>query len=202
MEERGSGPVRIPMKRSATVPAQPQSSQECTDQGPLVQQEQAMEASSELHVSSSHTSMHKGYSQMTSTPRRENDSHSQTSGLSNQELQLDVNLGKHNPKLSFILYPCGQFQDTGKAVTMAVRIAISEKCPPLPPASKLHLALVMWDGEREGNSRKVEEKLNTTMFYIYNLIDHDQLKLSRSKNFHLDFIEVSCSGVQDCYSYV
>ena len=73
MEERGSGPVRIPMKRSATVPAQPHSSQVCTDQGPLVQQEQAMEASSELHVSSSHTSMHKGYSQMTSTPRREND---------------------------------------------------------------------------------------------------------------------------------
>ena len=87
---------------------------------------------------------------------------------------------------------------------MAVRIAISEKCPPLPPASKLHLALVMWDGEREGievNRCKVEEKLNTSMFYIYNLIDHDQLKLSRSKNFHLDF-EVSCSGVQDCYSYV
>ena len=120
------------------------------------------------------------------------------------KFELDANLGKHNPKLSFILYPCGQFQDAGKAVTMAVRIAISEKCPPLPPASKLHLALVMWDGEREGievNRRKVEEKLNTSMFYIYNLIDHDQLKLSRSKNFHLDF-EVSCSGVQDCYSYV
>ena len=105
MEERGSGPVRIPMKRSATVPAQPHSSQECTDQGPLVQQEQAMEASSKLHVSSSHTSMHKGYSQMTSTPRRENDSHSQTSGLSNQELWDDMErtpMADSQPESSFV----------------------------------------------------------------------------------------------------
>ena len=68
--------VRIPMTRSATDPlslshipmALSHSSQECTEE-PLVQQEQAMEASSEVHVSSSHTSMHKGYSQMTSTLR-------------------------------------------------------------------------------------------------------------------------------------
>ena len=105
MEERGCGPVRIPMKRSATVPAQPHSSQECTNQGPLVQQEQAMEASSELHVSSSHTSMHKGYSQMTSTPRRENDSHSLTSGLSNQEMWDDMErtpMAHSQPESSFV----------------------------------------------------------------------------------------------------
>ena len=102
MEERGSGPVRIPMKRSATVPSH--SSQECTEE-PLVQQEQAMEASSELHVSSSHTSMHKGYSQMTSTPRRENDSHSQTSCLSNQELWDDMErtpIAHSQPESSFV----------------------------------------------------------------------------------------------------
>ena len=113
------------------------------------------------------------------------------------KFELDAGLGKHNPKLSFILYPCGQFEDSGKCVTMAVRISTSDKCPPLPPTSKLHLSLVVWDGGREGaevSRRHIAEKLNMSVFYIRGLITHNKLKESHSKHFHLD-IDVSCAGV-------
>ena len=115
------------------------------------------------------------------------------------KFELDASLGKHNPKLSFSLYPCGQFVDAGKSVTMGVRIFTSDKCPPLPPSSKIHLSLVVWDGEREGegrelNRRHVAERLNMSVIYIHGLITHQLLKDSRSKYFYLDF-EVSCSAV-------
>jgi len=110
------------------------------------------------------------------------------------KFELDAGLGKHNPKLSFIHYPCGQFEDSGKCVTMAVRISTSDKCPPLPPNAKLHLSLVVWDGEREVSRRNIAEKLNMSVFYVRGLITHDRLKESHSKHFHLD-IDVSCAGV-------
>lgn len=114
------------------------------------------------------------------------------------KFELNLNFGKHNPKLLFLLYPTGLFQDSGKAVTMAVRITTPDKCPPLPPSSEIHLGLVVSEGESGEIELKryptITEKLSMSIFYVFTLITHDQLKDSRSKNFHLD-VEVSCSGV-------
>jgi hypothetical protein len=115
------------------------------------------------------------------------------------KFELDVNFGKHNPKLSFLLYPNGLFEDKGKAVTMAVRIMTPDKCPPLPPSSEIHMKLVVWGGESgEVEVRRcpgITERLSMRVFYVYTLITHDQLKESHCKHFILD-VEVSCSGVQ------
>lgn len=114
------------------------------------------------------------------------------------KFELDVSPGKHNPKLSFLLYPTGLFQDSGKAVTMCVKIMTPEKCPPLSPSSGIRLSLAVWDGDSGGVEIKrvtITEKLSMSMFYIYKVITHDQLKESQSKNFNFD-IEVLCSDVQ------
>ena len=106
------------------------------------------------------------------------------------------NLGKHKPiKLSFRLYPRGEFEDTNKAVTMAVHIIIPSKCPPLAPSSELRLSLTVREDDEELKTLTVEEKLNMNTFYIYNLINHDHFKVSTSKYFYFD-IEASCSTLQ------
>ena len=105
------------------------------------------------------------------------------------KIELDVSPGKYNPKLSFLLYPNGLFQDSEKAVTMCVRIMTPEKCPPLPPSSEIRLSLVVWDGECGGVEMKrvtITEKLSMSVFYVYKVITHDQLKESQSKNFNFD----------------
>ena len=105
------------------------------------------------------------------------------------KIELDVSPGKYNPKLSFLLYPNGLFQDSEKAVTMCVRIMTPEKCPPLPPSSEIRLSLVVWDGECGGVEMKrvtITEKLSMSVFYVYKVISHDQLKESQSKNFNFD----------------
>ena len=117
-----------------------------------------------------------------------------------EKLVLETNPGKHNPKVSFILYPYGVFKDENKAVTMAVRTSISDKCPPLPPLSELRLNLTAWGGEgaqREELSRprSVTEKLSTSVFYVYSVVTHDQLKECKCKYIHLD-MEVTCRGIQ------
>ena len=113
-----------------------------------------------------------------------------------QKFALDLNFGKHNPKLSFSLFPRGEFKDTNKAVTMAVKIDTPSKCPPLPPSSMLHLSLTVREGDGVGETFTVEEKLNMNTFYIYGLISHDHLKASYSKYFYFD-IKASYSGLRD-----
>ena len=64
-----------------------------------------------------------------------------------------------------------------------------EKCPPLPLSSEIRPLWVVWDGESGGVEMKrvtITEKLSTTVFYVYHVITHDQLKESQSKNFNFD----------------
>ena len=116
------------------------------------------------------------------------------------KLELNTNLGKHNPKLTFQLYPYGLHQDQGEAVTMAVRIATPDKCPPLPLSSEITLRLLVWGGEGRGREElrrcsPVTKELSTTsVFYVYTVITHDQLKRSECKHFRLE-MQVSCSGL-------
>ena len=115
------------------------------------------------------------------------------------KLELDANLGKLNPKLSFQLYPNGLFKDEKKAVTMAVRISIPEKSPPLSPSSVIHMKLVVWSGEGKKRSEvkrcpAITERLSTSVFYVYTIMTHQQLQEAECKYFHFE-IEVSCSGV-------
>ena len=107
------------------------------------------------------------------------------------KLDLDANCGKYNPKLTFQIYPYGLFEDEGKAATMAVRIAIPEKCPPLPPLAQISLTLVVW-GEERKDKLTLAEKLNTNVIYIYEVLTHEQLKQSKCKNFNFE-IEATCS---------
>ena len=117
------------------------------------------------------------------------------------KLELDINHGKHNPKLTFQLFPYGLHGDKGEAVTMAVRIATPDKCPPLPLSSEIQLQLVVWGGEgREKedevrNCPAVHKELSTTsVFYVYQVITHDQLKRSKCKHFYFE-MKVKCSGL-------
>ena len=114
------------------------------------------------------------------------------------KLELNANRGKYNPKLSFQLYPYGLFKDKGTAVTMTVRTKISDKCMPLPPSAKISLKLVVWSGE--GKARKevskfpaVTEKMSTSVFHIYTIMTHDQLKQSKCKHYYLE-VEIKSRG--------
>ena len=82
---------------------------------------------------------------------------------------------------------------------MGVRITTPDKCPPLPPSSEIHMKLVVWERERGEVEVKrcpeIVERLSMSVFYIYTIITHNQLKESRCKHFVLD-VEVWCSGVQ------
>ena len=113
------------------------------------------------------------------------------------KFELDANLGKLNPKLTFQLFPNGLFDDKDEAVTMAVKITSHDKCPPLPPSSLIRLKLVVWGGEGKEVKRcpPIAEKLSMSVFYVYSVITHQQLKESNCKHFHLE-LEVSCSGLQ------
>ena len=84
---------------------------------------------------------------------------------------------------------------------MAVRIATPDKCPPLPLSSEIQLQLVVWGGEgREKedevkNCPAVHKELSTTsVFYVYEVITHDQLKRSKCKHFYFE-MKVKCSGL-------
>ena len=112
-------------------------------------------------------------------------------------MELDANQGKYNPKLTFQLFPCGLHKDEGNAVTMAVRVATPDKCPPLPLSSKIQLTLLVLNEERAEVNRHpaVTKELSTlSIFYVYTVITHDQLKRSKSKYFYLE-MKVMCSGL-------
>jgi hypothetical protein len=113
------------------------------------------------------------------------------------KLELDANQGKHNPKLTFQIFPYGLHKDEGEAVTMAVRIATPDKCPPFPPSSEIQLTLLVLDEEGVEVNRcpTVTEKLsNISIFYVPTAITHTQLKESKSKYLHLE-VNVMCSGL-------
>ena len=112
-------------------------------------------------------------------------------------LELDAGHGKHNPKLTFQLFPYGLHRDEGKAVTMVVRIATPDKCPPLPLSSEMKLTVVVFEGEENELMKcdPVVEKLSTiSTCYVYSAITHDQVKESRSKFFLLE-VAVLCTGL-------
>ena len=113
------------------------------------------------------------------------------------KLELDANHGKHNPKLTFQLFPYGLHEDKGNAVTMAVRIATPDKCPPLPLYSEIQLRLAVFDADG-GEVKKcpvVSEKLSKiSIFYVYSTITHTQLKESKSKYFNVE-VDITTSGL-------
>ena len=118
------------------------------------------------------------------------------------KIELDAYLGRRNPKLSFQLYPYGESEDFGKALTLLVRITTSEKCPPLPPLSKVKVSVVVKDDgsdkatERcEMNRCSVEESLDMGYFRIHGILNHAQVIKSRSKHIYLDIV-ATCSGIE------
>ena len=113
------------------------------------------------------------------------------------KLELDANQGKHNPKLTFQIYPYGLHKDQGNAVTMAVRIATPDKCPPLPLSSEIQLTLLVLDeeGVELNKCPTVTAELSIiSIFYIPAVITHTQLKDSKSKYLNLE-VNVTCSGI-------
>lgn len=128
---------------------------------------------------------------------------------------LDASLGRHNPKLSFKLYPYGESTDRGEYTTMIVRISTSDKCPPLPASSKVHVKLTVradGSGKSEGSEREsgsemcvlnecsTEEQLDLGYFRIHQVVRHDKLKKSHSKYIYFD-VEATCSGMDDHYNF-
>ena len=84
---------------------------------------------------------------------------------------------------------------------MAVRISTPDKCPPLPLSSEIKLQLVVWDGEGKEKEDEVKrcppvhkELSTTSVFYVYQVITHDQLKRSKCKHFCFG-MKVTCSGL-------
>ena len=127
------------------------------------------------------------------------------------KLQLNTNLGRHSPKLSFQLYPYGESLDRGEYVTMIVRITTSDKCPPLPVSSKVHVKLTVREdagrGDTEGggevrfiNQCSTEEQLDLGYFRIRQVVRHDKLMKSHSKYIYFD-IEATCSGVDEAFNF-
>ena len=114
------------------------------------------------------------------------------------KFELDTNLGRHNPKLLFQLYPYGESSDCGEYVTMIVRINTSDKCPPLPPSATVQISLTVCDDDNSDGERCVlnrtcvEEHLNLGYFAIRQVVRHGQLKKSRSKYIYFD-LEINCS---------
>jgi hypothetical protein len=128
-------------------------------------------------------------------------SHDETRCITqSQKMELDTNLGRCNPRLSFQLYPYGESEDYGKFVTMIVRINTSDKCPPLPSSSKVHMSLVVRadSSDKESNGDVLheccaEEYLHLGFFRIHKVVSHDKLKECHSKHIYLE-VKATCSG--------
>ena len=118
---------------------------------------------------------------------------SQTVLTSPGRIEVDANLGKYNPRLVLQLYPGGVFEDEGKAVTMAMRIIISEKCPPLPPTAVVHITL---DVENDKGKKRLNlhENLSTSIFYVYEVITHVDLAETKCKQFVFE-VKATCTGL-------
>ena len=116
------------------------------------------------------------------------------------KLELDTNYGRRNPKLSFQLYPYGESEDLGEYVTMIVRINTSDKCPPLPPSSMVHITLTVRDNDSSMESIlhhcTVEEHLDLGYFRIFRVLKHDQLMKSHSKYIYFD-VAATSSGLTE-----
>lgn len=117
------------------------------------------------------------------------------------KLEIDANLGRRNPKLSFQLYPYGESEDSGEFSTIIVRIYTSDKCLPLPASSKVHVSLTVRADSNEKDTScilrqcSVEEHLDMGYFRIRKVVRHDQLMKSHSKYIYFD-VEATCSGVE------
>ena len=116
------------------------------------------------------------------------------------KFELDTNLGRHNPKLLFQLYPYGESSDCGEYMTMIVRITTSEKCPPLPSTASVQISLTVRDEHSDGensilNRISVEEHLNLGYFPIRQVVQHQQLKKSRSKYIYFN-MEIHCCRLE------
>ena len=85
---------------------------------------------------------------------------------------------------------------------MIVRITTSDKCPPLPSTSKVHISLVVRADSSDKDSSScelnrcsIEEHLDLGYFRIHQVVKHDQLMKSHSKYIYFD-MEAMCSGVE------
>ena len=84
-------------------------------------------------------------------------------------------------------------------MTMIVRVNTSDKCPPLPPSATVQISLTVRDDGSEGegsvlNQTSVEKHLNLGYFPIRQVVQHCQLKKSRSKFIYFD-LEMTCNGL-------
>ena len=92
-----------------------------------------------------------------------------------QKIDLDVGQGRNNPRLSLILHPCGLFENRGKSASLQAKIAIPDKCPPLPPSLLVSLRLVVYSSHKQEIWREthVEQPVNMHSFYIHHLFSCD-----------------------------
>ena len=93
-----------------------------------------------------------------------------------RKLQVDINCADSNPRLSFLLYPFGLFEDEGKSVTMLVKIKIPDKCPPLPPTATYILSCKVHEGNNgellQGTERQMKQPFDKGTFYVKSFFTH------------------------------
>ena len=92
------------------------------------------------------------------------------------QLELDTGHLKHSPKLSLKLYPYGLFEDEGKNVSLQVNIITHKKSPPISPSLQIEFTVTVLDDQgRDLRQRSTQQSLNMSVFYVPNLLSHDEL---------------------------
>lgn len=77
-----------------------------------------------------------------------------------QLLQVDAQGGDSDPFVMFRLHPYGLFEDTGKNMTLMVKIIVPDDCPPIHPSTNLYLTVRIYTVEwKKGNNC-----MSTTLF--------------------------------------
>ena len=92
------------------------------------------------------------------------------------QFELDAGHLKLNPKLSLTVYPYGIFEDKGKNVSLQVNIITHKKSPPISPSLQIKFTVTILDDQgRDLRQCSTQQSLNTSMFYVFNLLSHDEL---------------------------
>lgn len=95
-----------------------------------------------------------------------------------QKVDLDVGQGKHNPRLTLILYPNGLFINEGKSASLQAKITTPDKCPPLHPSLLVQLNVMVFDHSKCKilKETSTQETINMHSFFIHNLFTCDSVQ--------------------------
>ena len=110
------------------------------------------------------------------------------------KVPVDIGWGDLNPRLSFLLFPFGLFEDSSSSMTLQLKLHIPDHCPPLPLTDTFNLSWAIYTqgegasttGERLTHSKKpLKIPFGQGMLYIFKFLPHDKIKRCDCQTFEI-----------------